>query len=436
MTEGSIAKNIIFFAIPLLWGNIFQQMYNVADTLIVGNYIGNEALAAVSSSSNLIFLMVGLFQGFGLGGGVLVARFFGAAAYNRLKRAMHTAIAFGLICGVVLTGMALVVAPQILRLIGTPPTVLPRSLTYFRIYFLGSVGFVMFNMQMGILQSLGDSRHPVMFLAAASVTNIALDLLFIRVLGFGVGGAAAATAISQFMSAVLCMRQLMRNPPECRLYLREIRLDKEMLGQILKNGIPAGLQNSLVAISNVFIQSNINKFGEMAMAGCGSYTRVEGFAFIPVMCFTQAIVTFVGQNLGAGKKDRAFKGAAAGTGFAMVFAAMIGVAVYFFAPILIGAFGGAPEAVAIGIRESHIAPLFFSLVAYSHCMAAVQRGAGRSFVPMLVLMICWCLARVVYISIAIRFIFKLEVVFWAYPITWSLSSIVFTIIFLRRKWLG
>lgn len=435
MTEGSPVKNIVLFAFPLLWGNLFQQLYNIADTLIVGNFLGNTALAAVSSSGNLVFLMVSLLNGIGMGCGVVIARFFGAEDTRKLRRAMHTALAFGLICGLALSAIAPVAAPVILRLIGTPAEVLPLSVTYFRLYFMGAAGSVLFNMQMGILQSLGDSRHPVLFLAFSASLNIFLDLLFIGCFGFGVGGAAVATAMTQFLSAALCFRQLLKNPEEYRVVPKEIRIYRDMLKQILVNGIPAGIQNSIISIANVFVQSNINRFGPMAMAGCGSYSRVEGFVFIPVMCFTQALVTFVGQNLGAGKKERAYRGGLAGTGLAMMTAGGIGVLVIVFSPYLLGAFGGDPEAVAIGIREAHIAPAFFSLLAFSHCMAAIQRGAGHSMVPMFIMMVVWCFIRVSYIAAAVHFIPRIEVVFWAYPLTWGISSVIFLIIFLRKKWL-
>ena len=435
MTQGSPAKNIVFFAVPLLWGQLFQQLYSIADTLIVGNFLGNNALAAVSSSGNLIFLMTSLLIGLGMGSGVVIARFFGAGDIVNLRRAMHTAIALGLVCGLFLTVFAPLIAPVILRLIGTPEEVLPQSVVYFRIFFLGSVGSVLFNAMMGILQSLGDSRHPVMFLAFSASLNVVLDILFVGAFHFGVGGAAAATAITQYLSAVLCFRQLLRNPPDFRVSVREIRIRSDMVKQILKNGIPAGIQNSIIAIANVFVQFNINSFGAMAMAGCGSYSRIEGFVFIPVMCFTQALVTFVSQNLGAGKKDRAFSGSLSGTAIAMGTAAVIGVLVILFAPVLLGAFGGDPEAVAIGVRQAHIAPAFYCLLAFSHCMAAVQRGAGRSFVPMFVMMAIWCFLRVSYIAVVVRFIPKIEVVFWAYPLTWSVSSVIFLIIFMRKKWL-
>ena len=328
MTEGSISKNIIFFAIPLFWGALFQQLYNASDALIVGNFLGNEALAAVSSSGSLIFLMVGFFNGIGIGAGAVTARFFGAKNYTALKKAIHTTIAFGLICGAVLTLVAEFLAPLILELIGTPEEVMVRSLEYFRFYFFGSIAFVMYNFLMGILQSLGDTRHPLIYLVISSGINIALDLLFIAVLGYGVWSAACATAIAQAISAILCFIKLTKLPEEFRVRIRDIKIDKTMLGLVVRNGVPAGLQNSLISVANVFVQANVNAFGAMAVAGSGSYLKIEGFAFVPVICFSQALTTFIGQNLGAREYNRAKRGAKFGIICSMGMAEVIGIAVF------------------------------------------------------------------------------------------------------------
>lgn len=435
MTEGSISKNIIFFAIPLFWGALFQQLYNASDALIVGNFLGNEALAAVSSSGSLIFLMVGFFNGIGIGAGAVTARFFGAKNYTALKKAIHTTIAFGLICGAVLTLVAEFLAPLILELIGTPEEVMVRSLEYFRFYFFGSIAFVMYNFLMGILQSLGDTRHPLIYLVISSGINIALDLLFIAVLGYGVWSAACATAIAQAISAILCFIKLTKLPEEFRVRVRDIKIDKTMLGLVVRNGVPAGLQNSLISVANVFVQANINAFGAMAVAGSGSYLKIEGFAFVPVICFSQALTTFIGQNLGAREYDRAKRGAKFGIICSMGMAEVIGIAVFLLAPFLIRLFGADEASVVIGVKQAHVQSLFFCLLACSHCMAAVQRGAGRSFVPMLVMFGVWCVFRVAYIYTMVGIFHRIEVVFSAYPVTWTISSLIFLIIFLKSDWL-
>ena len=435
MTKGPIWKKIIAFAIPLFLGNLFQQFYNTADSLIVGNFLGSSALAAVSSSGNLIFLMVGFFNGLAVGAGVVVARYFGAKKFDLVQRAIHTIITLGFFCGIALTFVGVIAAPQILVLMGTPPEVLPNSVTYFRIYFCGSLAFVMYNFLVGILQAVGDSRHPLMYLIISSVTNIILDLILVAGFHFGVGAAALATVISQCLSALLCFLHLLRGPKEYRIYLSKLRLDSLLLKQIISNGLPAGLQNSIISLANVVVQSNINKFGQMAVAGCGSYSKIEGFAFLPITCFALALTTFISQNLGAKEYDRAKKGAVFGVICSVVTAELVGVVIYTFAPYLIAAFNNTPEVLSYGVAQAHTASLFYFLLAFSHCMAGILRGAGKSTVPMFVMLICWCIIRVTYITVTVHFIPDIRVIFWAYPITWTLCSIVFLLYFLKSDWI-
>ena len=341
MTSGPIWKRLVAFAIPLFWGNLFQQFYNTADSVIVGNFLGNNALAAVSSSGNLIFLLVGFFNGIAIGAGVVTGKYFGAGDMNNLKKSIHTTVIFGFVCGIVLTIAGIVAAPKILVLMGTPAEVLPESLSYFQVYFTGSLAFVMYNFFVGILQAMGDSKHPLIFLIISSITNIVLDLFFVGVLGFGVWSAAFATVISQFLSAILCMYQLMRGNGVFRLVLKEIRPDGRMLRQIVVNGVPAGVQNSIISVANVFVQANINTFGATAVAGCGSYSKIEGFGFLPVTCFALALTTFISQNLGAREYERAKKGAVFGAVCSLTMAEVVGLLINFFSPVLMRAFGRA-----------------------------------------------------------------------------------------------
>ena len=434
MTEGSISRKIILFAIPLFLGNLFQQLYNTADSLIVGNYLGSNALAAVSSSGNLIFLMVGFINGIAMGAGVVIARYYGAKDRKNLEKAIHTTVAFGIVAGIALTVIGMLLAPKILVLMGTPSDVLPESITYFRTYFAGSIGVIMYNIFVGILQSVGDSRHPLIYLIISSCINVILDIFFISGLGMGVGAAALATAISQFISAFLCLIHLLRVKEEYRLQLNKICFDRQMLSQIIQNGVPSGFQNSVIAIANVFVQTNINAFGKMAMAGCGSYSKIEGFAFLPVTCFTMALTTFVSQNLGAKQYDRAKKGARFGVLCSIIIAELIGVVIYTAAPVLIAAFNSEPDVVHYGVMQSRTIALFYFLLAFSHCIAAVLRGSGNAAVPMIVMLCIWCLFRVSYITVAVHFIPDIRVIFWAYPLTWSISSVIFLVLFLRGKW--
>lgn len=435
LTEGPIWKRMLSFAFPLFLGNLFQQLYNTADTLIVGNFLGSNALAAVSSSGSLIFLLVGFFNGIAIGAGVVIARYYGARQTEELQRCIHTTIAFGILCGVLLTIAGVAGAPLLLVWMKTPAEVLPSSVLYFRIYFLGSLAFVLYNNFVGILQSVGDSKHPLYYLIFSSLVNILLDLLFVGVFRLGVSSAAVATIISQFVSAGLCLYRLTRkSPEEYRVYMGRIRIDPFMLRQIVTNGVPAGLQNSIISIANVFVQSNINAFGKMAVAGCGSYTRIEGFAFLPVTCFSMALTTFVSQNLGAQKYDRARKGSRFALICCLTLSELIGVIIYLTIPSLIAAFNRDPEIIAYGTRQARTVMPFFFLPAFSHCMAGLLRGAGKSAVPMYVMLVCWCLIRVTYITLIVRFIPSIEAVFWAYPLTWALSSAAFLWFYLKSDW--
>ena len=434
MSEGSIAKKIIYFAIPLFLGNLFQQLYNTADSLIVGNFLGSSALAAVASSGNLIFLLVGFFNGISVGAGVVIARFFGAHDHKRVHLSIHTTVALGTVCGIVLTILGVVFAPKILILMGTPQDVLPNSIIYFRVYFMGSLAFVLYNAFTGILQALGDSKHPLYYLIISSVINVVLDIVFITVFDMGVGGAALATIISQIVSAVLCFVHLIKLPAY-PLKVQQIRFDLPMLKLVIQNGLPAGIQNSIIALANVVVQSYINSFGQMAVAGCGAYSKIEGFGFLPITCFALAMTTFVSQNIGAKKYDRVKKGTRFGIICSLLLAQIIGMIIFIGAPFLIGLFDSTQDVISYGTMQARTVTLFYFLLAFSHCIAGILRGAGKSMIPMIVMMIFWCVVRVLYISIALHLVHDIHLVFWAYPITWACSSIVFLWFYLFSSWL-
>ena len=435
MTSGSIWKQMTLFALPIFFGNLFQQLYNTVDSLIVGNYLGSNALAAVSSSGSLIFMMIGFLGGVASGAGVVVSRFFGAGDNERLEAAVHTTVAVGLISGVVMTIFGMVMTPRILVWMGTPESVMPESTTYLTLYFSGSMAFIMYNILVGILQAVGDSRHPLYYLIISSVVNLILDLWFIAGLGFGVGGAAVATVISQFLSAFLCLFQLMRTNDSYKLRLSRIRLDGRMLRQIVGIGLPSGFQNSVIAFANVIVQSNVNSFGAMAMAGYGAYSKIEGFGFLPITSFNLALTTFVGQNLGAKQYDRTRKGARFGILAAVISAEIIGIITFIFAPQLIAAFDSNPEVILFGVEKAKTASLFFFLLAFSHSMASVLRGAGKAMVPMVVMLAIWCVFRVSFLTVTIALTHSIWMVYIVYPLTWAMSSIAFLIYYRHVDWM-
>ncbi len=434
MTEGKVKKLILQFAIPIFFSQLFQQLYNTADSLIVGRYLGKGPLAAVSSSGPLIFLLVSFFTGTAAGAGVVISRYFGAKDEERVGRAVHTNVAFGLVAGLVVTVIGVAFTPAILKIMKTDPSVLPDSIAYFRYYFLGVLANVMYNIFTSIMNAVGDSRRPMVYLIFSSVLNILLDLLFIGVFHLGVAWAAIATTISQLVSALLCLKRLLKKGTVYQVSFGKVRFHRDMLQEILKYGLPTGVQNSVIGLANVILQSNINSFGEDAMAGYGSYVKLEGFAFLPITCFSMAMTTFIGQNLGAGQYDRAKEGARFGIVMSLLLAETIGLIMFLFVPSLIKMFNADPEVVRLGTRQGRTEALFYFLLAFSHIIAGICRGAGKGIVPMIIMLSVWCVFRILYITVMMHFVHDIGLIYWAYPLTWGISSVIYLLYYLKSDW--
>lgn len=435
MTQGNPYSQIIAFALPIFLSQVFQQLYNTADTLIVGRFLGTNALAAVSSSGTLIFLLVSFFNGTSMGAGVVVSKYFGAKDNDKISRAIHTNIVFSLLCGVVLTLVGVFLTPTFLVWMKTDPDVLPEAIEYFRYFFLGSLAMIMYNACRGIMSALGDSKRPLYYLIFSSLLNVALDVLFVAGFGWGVWSAAVATVLSQAASVVLCLRHLLVKDQIYSVQLKKLRIDKAMLLEILRYGLPAGVQNSVIAFANTIVQTQINSFGKYATAAYGTHGKIEGFAFLPIVSFNMAISTFISQNLGAGLYDRVKKGARFGTVAAVLMAELVGVLCYIFAPQLIGLFDSNAEVIRLGTMQARTVSLFFFLLAYSHSIAAVCRGAGKAFVPMFIMLGVWCVLRICYIAYVSHTFGELSYIYWAYPITWAISSVMYLIYYLKGDWI-
>lgn len=425
MTSGNLKKQILAYTFPILVGYLFQQLYNTADALIVGNFLGETALAAVTGVGSLTFLFIGFFTGFATGASVIVAREIGANNEDKTRRVVHTTVALGIVLSILMTVSGFFLCNPLLKAMGTPSDVLPLSNAYLRIYFLGSSAIVMYNMLVGILRAGGDSTHPLYYLVASSLINVVLDIVFITVFKMGVEGAAFATVISEILSMVLCWGQLVKEDSMIHLNFRNIRFHKHELKEILEYGLPTGLQGSVIDIANVLIQSYINSFGACAVAGIGAYSKVEGFMFLPVTSFSMAMTTFISQNIGARKYERARKGILFGIATSLTIIETIGVIIFFFAPVFIEAFNSNPEVVAYGVQRARTCALFFCLVGFSHVVSAIMRGEGRPVVPVIVMLVCWCAVRVTVLLTIGQFIHDIRLANWLYPITWSLSSIVY-----------
>ncbi|MCM1187752.1 MAG: MATE family efflux transporter [bacterium] len=434
MTKGNPYSLMIGFALPVLFSQIFQQLYNTADAFIVGRCLGTNALAAVTSSGTLIFLMISFFMGTAMGAGVVISRYFGAGKEDEVSRAIHTVLAFGVVSGVILTAVGVAFTPTFLKWMQTDPEVMPEAVEYFRYYFLGSLALVLYNICRSVINALGDSRRPLYYLIFSSLLNIVLDVLFLAVFRWGVWSAAVATVLSQTASVVLCMVYLLRKGNIYTVEIGKIRFHRDMLSEIVRYGLPSGVQNSVIAFANVIVQSQINSFGKLAMAAYGTHAKIEGFAFLPITSFNMASTTFISQNLGAKQYDRAKKGARFSILAAVALAEVIGVCCFVFAPYLIGFFDQTPGVIALGVRQARTVALFYCLLAFSHSVAAVCRGAGKAFVPMCVMLAVWCVIRIAYIILVMSLTGEIGYIYWAYPLTWGISSVIYLIYYLRSDW--
>lgn len=435
LTKGSIVKGIIQFAVPLFLGQLLQQFYNMADAWVVGNFADNDAFAAVSSGGSLTFLIIGFFNGISIGGGVIISRYFGAKEDRSVQKAIHTNFLFGIMASILATAAGLILVPRLLEVMRTPASVMPHSLLYFRIYFAGVSTVILYNICMSIMRALGDSLHPLYYLIFSSLVNVVLDLVFVAGFKWGVGGAAAATVIAQGLSVLLCLVRMCREPDETlRLDFRKLHFYKNIMSQVIRQGLPTGIQNSVISVGNIVIQSNINAFGAYAVSGHGAYAKVEGLVFLPITCMSMALPTFISQNLGAKEYDRAKKGAAFGIVSGAVLAELVGGILYMWAPHALKFFVDSEEAVAFGIIHSRTVAPFFFLLAFSHCAAGVMRGCGKSFIPMITMLLFWCGVRIVYVTLAVKQFPVFQTVSWAYPLTWSLSSVTFLIALFTLDW--
>ena len=425
MTEGTVWKRIIRFAVPVFIGQLFQQLYNTVDSLIVGKLIGTSALAAVTATGSIIYLIVGFFMGFSMGAGVVIARDIGAGDARAVSRSVHTTVAMGLVATVAMTLLGVFFTPTVLRWMDTPADVFPEAQLYLRVFFLGSVGLVFYNLLVGILQASGDSKHPLYYLIFSSCLNAVLDFCFIRFFGMGVEGAALATIIGQFVSALLVLRRLLKTDEVIRFEPKKIRFDRGKLVQIIQIGLPTALQACVIDLANMMIQSYINSFGKTAMAGIGASTKLEGFIFLPVTAFSMAMSTFVAQNLGAGKKDRMREGIRFGLISAVLVVELLGAAMVFFSPQLVAMFDSDPEVIRYGTMRGQVCGFFFCLCGFSHVSSAVMRGIGKPIVPTVVMLSCWCAVRVLTLMTVGQIWHDIRLALWIYPITWTLSTIVY-----------
>ena len=433
MTQGSVAMHLIRFALPLLAGNIFQQLYNTVDTWVVGNYVSNEAFSAVGTVGPVVNMLIGFFTGLASGAGVVISQFYGAKRQDQVRERVHTAINMTLILGVLFTALGLWMTPYMLRFMKTPNDVLPQSTAYLNIYFSGILGLMIYNMGAGILRAVGDSRRPFHFLVVCAVLNIALDLAFVLGFGMGVEGVALATILSQATSAVLVILTLLRTESCIRLRPRSLRLHWHILKKIIFIGIPAAIQMAITSFSNVFVQSYINHFGADCMSGWTAYSKIDQLLFLPMQTLGLAATTFVGQNLGSGQVDRAKKGVRTAVCLALgVTLVLIAGVIYPFASSLVTFFNQKPEVVEYGTLFLHWISPFYLLCCFNQVYGASLRGAGHSRQTMVIMLGSFVVFRQIYLFIMANYISNTVLpIAMSYPAGWFLCS-GFTLLYYRR----
>ena len=433
---GPVYRQILFFFFPILFGTFFQQLYNTADAVIVGQVLGTEALAAVGGTTGVLAnFVVNLFVGIASGTTVVVAQHFGAGNYNGLRRAVHTSMALSFAGGAVLTVLGIALARGALALLGTPSDVIGPATVYLRIYFLGVIPSFVYNVGSGILRAVGDTKRPLYFLIIACLVNIVLDVLLVAVIRMGVAGAALATILSQLVSALLTLRALTHTTRVYRYIPADTRFDKNTLRAVLNVGIPAGFQSNLYSVSNMLIQSVVNSFGTSVVAAWTAYGKIDSFFWMVTAAYGVAVTTFVGQNYGARRFDRVRKGVRVTLAMDLVSAAAIGALFYTFAPQLLSIFSRDAAVIEVGTTMARfLPPLYFTYVTVE-VLAGTVRGCGDAVMPTVLVALGVCVLRVAWVLIFVPSHRSLVTLFVSYPISWVITSICFVIYYKCGKWL-
>ena len=433
MTQGNILRHILLFALPLLAGNIFQQMYNMVDTWVVGRFVSNEAYAAVGCVGPIINMLVGFFMGLSSGAGVVISQYYGAKRYDDVSRSVHTTITMTLILGVLFTVIGLTAAPHLLKLMNTPENVMPESRSYLQIYFSGLMGLMLYNAGSGILRAVGDSKRPFYYLVVCALMNTVLDLVFVVYFHMGVQGVALATILSQAVSAILVMWTLLRTQECVQVKIRQLKLHFQILKKIIRVGIPAAIQMSITGFSNIFVQSYINFFGDACMSGWTTYAKVDAVLFLPMQSISLANTTFVGQNLGCNQVERARKGVRTSLIMALVSTALLMIPILIFPEAIVAFFNPKPEVISYGSLLLRWITPFYVLCCFNQIYSGALRGSGNSKMPMVFMLSSFVAFRQVYLFIMSRLWNEVIPIAMSYPAGWLLCAALTTIYFHRSK---
>ena len=432
MTEGSIIRHLVVFAAPLLVGNIFQQLYNTVDTWVVGKYVSNEAFSAVGTVGPIINMLIGFFLGLSSGAGVVISQYYGAGRTEEVRKTVHTSLMMTILLGLLFTGLGIALIPGMLALMNTPAEVIPESTAYLTIYFAGVLGLMLYNMGAGILRAVGDSTRPFYYLVVSAVINTVLDLVFVLRFDMGVAGVAWATIIAQGISAVLTLITLLRSDSCIRVSLRALRIHFDMLQKIIRVGIPAALQMAVTSFSNVFVQSYINYFGADCMSGWTAYGKIDTLLMLPMQSLALASTTFVGQNLGLGKVDRAKRGVRIALALSLVTAVILMIPVMAFAPSLVAFFNEKTTVVEYGTMFLRYISPFYILCCFNQIYSGALRGAGNTRAPMVIMLASFVVFRQIYLFVLTHFIANTILpVSMGYPAGWLVCSLL-TYLYYRR----
>lgn len=434
MTSGSIVRLLVAFSIPLLMGNLFQQLYNTVDSLVVGNFVGTQALAAVGSTTSIVNTVVLFFNGVSVGAGVIISRYYGAHDDEKLHLAVETTLAVTFICGVLCTFLGIYMTPFMLRLMSTPDDVITHSATYLRIYFGGVSGLLVYNMGSAILRAVGDTKRPLMFLILSSVLNIFLDLLFVLAFHLGIAGVAYATILSQFISAILVLLLLTKSHENYRFVWRDLAINARMLKQILVIGLPAGLQQSITAFSNVYVQSYINSFGSACMAGWSCYIKIDQFVMLPLQSMAQAITTFVSQNVGAKNLKRAKRGTIVALGLSSGVIFVIALTLWFASPQMVALFNQEEDVIYYGVLFMKLCVLLTVTCCANQVFAGTLRGVGDARTPMFIMLFSYVVFRQCYLYIVSQVHHSPYTIGFAYPAGWITCSLLLAAYYYFSGW--
>jgi putative MATE family efflux protein len=435
LTQGSVLKGLFLFSLPLLGSSVVQQLYNTVDLIFVGNLVGKEASAAIGSTSMLTVLFIGFFMGMGVGASVLTGHAFGARQDQKLKDTIHTTMGVSILATVAAMAIGLLGAPYFLKFMDVPLNVMPLSLTYLRIYFIGMFATVFYNMPTGIIRALGDSRSPLIYVIVGSITNIGLDALFIAVFHMGVAGAAVATVLSQALAAILTIRYLCRLPKKWRLEFKKINVDRVLAKRLLGLAVPEAIRSMLMTFSNLVIQTGVNSLGVESMAAYAGYGKIEGFIYLPQWAVGQANTTFVSQNLGAGNLKRAQKGTKAALAMAIGITLGISSLVCIFAHPIFRAFSSDHLVIDLSVRTARATYMLYFLYAIVEVLAGTIRGSGTTVSPMVITIVTLCGFRIVVLKAAMHYWHTLnQIIGFVFPMTWVVAAAVFAVYYFSGLW--